>query len=380
MSPGGTLKARLPLTCSLKVYALDPHTHDWNEAKVDMHVVSTAEGVPLSEESAQKVTTAFNVSVTADHEPGRNFLQLEAPVEPARTALARGVHQLRSWLGGPLRGERPLFDSRVVFDVGVPGRFDLDVELAGGTLAVEGTLEGDVRVYAGSADIVLRRLKSMYVDVEADDGDVFVDAAHGNVSVRTTAGNIDFGRLQGPSVRLVTDSGDVQVRVLYADYAMTRTREGTVRLGGAQGHTKIRTVEGNVEIAGVEGRLDVETDAGDVEANLSVPETVSMRSRYGDIVVGLPEAVDANLLFQAGGNMEIDSRVGFHESDGKEEHSIIRGHVRTERTKKVDDSYVSIHARAPSGDVSVTRHSWGAKLYSLTRKGVETFPRWIQHR
>lgn len=381
VSPGGTLKARLPTTCSLNVYPLNPHKHDWNEAFVEMHVLGEVDDSFISLETAQKVSSAFKAIVVADYEPGRNFLQIEAPVETTPTAFARSLHRLRSWLGDPFRGERPLFDSRIVFNVGIPGRFDLDVELSSGVIMVDGTFEGDVRVHTNDADVVFKKLKSMYVDIDVDDGDISMDTVQGNVFVRSGAGNVDIGRVQGPSVKLISDSGDVQVRAMYADYGLVRSREGTIRLGGAQGYTKIRSIESSVEVAGVEGRLDVETDSGDIEAELSKPETVSLRSRWGDIALGLPEVLKGTVLFEGGNSVKIDDQVKVKKDESVT--PVIKGEVHlscSDNDAVTEKNMASIYARAPGGDLSVTRRPWSAKLYSLLRNNKDSFPRWVENR
>lgn len=346
-----------------------------------MHVLAETDDAFISEESAAQVTEAFEANVVADHEPGRNFLQLEAPPETTPTAFARNLHSLRSWIGGPFRGERAQFDSRIVFNVGVPGRFDLDIELNDGAITVDEVFEGDVKIHTQSADVFIAKLKSMYIDIDAEDGDVSLNTVHGNLSVRSSSGHVDIGRIQGPAVRLVTDSGDVQVRAMYADYAMLRSRTGTVRLGGAQGYTKVRTVEGDVEVAGVEGRLDVESDTGDVEAKLSVPRTVSMRSRHGDIAIGLPDLVKASFLFEGGNTVDVDKRIAFHRFEKKGDDAIVRGEVRARGEDEADElELASVHARAPCGDVTMTQQGWGATLYSLRTEEEEAFPRWVQYK
>ena len=41
----------------------------------------------------------------------------------------------------------------------------------------------------------------------------------------------------------------IEARALYAEYAILWSRDGAVRLRGAQGYTKVRTVKGDVEVA-----------------------------------------------------------------------------------------------------------------------------------
>lgn len=378
VSPGGTLKVRLPTKCYVRISPLDPHSTNWDQARVDMEVLGESDADFISSETAERVTAELNVQVISDHEPGRNFLQLEAPPESAPTALARHFHHLRAWIGGPFRGHRPLFDSRVIFDVRIPGKFDLDIEMTSGAVELREVFEGDVKIQSGDADVAVNKLKSMYIDIETDSGDFTASVLQGNVSVRCCAGRVDVGRIQGPIVKLVTDSGDLQARAMYADYAMLRSKEGTVRLGGAHGYTKVRTGEGNIEAMGVEGRFDVETDSGDVEANLSVPKVVSIRSRTGDVSLGLPETFTSSFLFEGGASVDIDEAVLPSTVRQKGRQNIVRGTVsRGEDVQSVGESVPSIYARAPRGDVVIKKQSWGEGMHSAQRGAKERFPRWV---
>lgn len=351
-SPGGTLKIRLPTTCTLNISSLDPHKTDWTTANIHLEILPETDGGFISEETARQVADHIGISALADREPGRNYLQIEAPPESTPTAFARTLHAIRAWIGGPFRSHRPRFASHVVLHAFVPARFDLDVELRDGGVTVNDTFEGDVKIHTTSADVKVEKLKSMYVDIEADDGDVEGGVLQGNVSIRTAAGNVEIGRVQGPSVRVVTATGDVKTSAMYADYASIRTNEGTVKLGGAQGYVKVRTVEGDVEVSGVEGRLDVETDVGDVEANLSVPRIVSIKSRCGDIQMGVENGLAAAFLLEGGESVHIGEGVVFRRD--VEEGAVVRGTIEGETEDKA-----SVHARAPNGDVLVRRRVWG---------------------
>lgn len=378
---GGTLKVRLPTRCAVRVSPLDPHKSDWDHALVTMDVRGESDADFIEEETAQKVASEFGVRVLSDYEPGRNFVQVEAPPESAPTSFARTLHFVRGWIGGPFRGHRPLFDSRIIFEIQVPGRFDLDVEVNDGLVEVAGTFEGDVKIQSGSADINVNRLKSMYVDIESQDGDVTADVLQGNVSVRAGSGNMDIGRIQGPSVRLVSESGNIEMRALYASYTMIRGRNGDVRLSGCtQGYTKVRTVEGHIDVSGVEGRLDIETDAGDVEAQLTKPQMVSVRSRTGDITVGVPSGlVVGNVLLEGGASVKVDDALPFCRTEGSSGpyDTTIRGRVEPplhsrDAERKDDDEPVSIYARAPKGDMYLREQQWSDGLMGTAIAGAAT--------
>lgn len=368
VTPGGTLKVRLPTTAIVKVRPLNPHESDWTQAKVDLHVLPSSDS-HLTSDEAKQVADEVGLSVVSVSEHERSFILVEAPADSMPTAMARSLHAFRSWIGGPFRSHRALFDASILIDAQIPGKFDLDVEVKHGSVSLHEVFEGDVKVYVESADITIGKVKGMYVDIEAGDGDVSAGVIQGNLSARTETGNFDVQRVQGPSVKVTTGGGDLQMRALYAEYAMLRTDSGTVRLGGAQGYTKIRTLEGAVEICGVEGRLDVETDAGDVEASFSVPRRVTVRSRTGDIAMGLPADLNASMLCEGAQGVTIAENVGFRRDE--EEGGLLRGIVSHPGGGSADDD-AYIHARAPHGEVIVRQQSWG----SSTNSSLDSFPRW----
>lgn len=391
IAPGGTLKVRLPTVCTLRVGAADPHADDgWNAASVALRVEPHDGNLPVTEAEAKRVTDGFGMSVAADYEPGKNFLLLETKRESANESISRLVHWARAWIGGPFKSDRLEYDSNVVVDVKLPGKFNLDVEVHDGVVELTDTFEGDVKIVSDYAEVCMNRVKGTYIDVEAGEGDVQAVVLQGNVSVRSTQGNIDIAKVQGPSFKLNTRDGDVQARAIYADYTSVTSLSGSVRMGGAQGNTKIRTTEGNVEVAGVEGRLVVETDAGDVEAQLSVPEAVSLRSRTGDIAISVPPALHAKVLLEAADPVDVDHTLvmddrvpsGTKSDKGSKGQRAVRGWIGEPggvlpETMSDEQTPRTIYARAPNGEISVNPGVWGGlSMRAPGRSESLRFPRW----
>lgn len=407
---GGKLKVRLPTVCAVRVGVLDPVVDGWDQARVSLRAESgvsrgEAEQHELSTTEAAKVTNALDLKVAADYEPGKNFLLVESCRESTPTSLARLVHLSRQWLGGPFRSIRSEFDATAVVDIRIPGKFDVDIELMDGTVTLEDTIEGDVRVTSTRADVSINRLKSMYIDIETGDGDVSAIMLQGNVTVRSQAGMIDVGKAQGPSIQLSSRDGDIQAGSIYGDRATVRSGSGGVHLRGAQGCTKIRTIDGHVEVGAVEGRLEVETDAGDVEAQLSVPRTVSIRTRTGDVAVSVPDGVPARVCLQAASRVDVEESLkvqnvnasvapaGSHdvseaaEASQSEPQGIsrqlttsVRGWIGLDEkapTVPRDESPATIYARALNGELTVTKETWsGIGNNSMFPEKAGRYPRW----
>lgn len=388
IAPGGTLKARLPTVCTLRVSAADPLAPEgWNSACVTLHVEPHEGGKPISEDEARRVAAGFGMRVACDYEPGKNFLLLETARESGRASFGRLMHHVREWIGGPFRDYRPQYDSNVVVDVRLPGKFDLDVELLDGNVALLSTFEGNVKLSSDYANFKINRLKSMYIDIDAGEGDVQAVVLQGNVSIRSIEGDIDIAKVQGPSFKLNTRDGDVQARAVYADYTSVRTSTGNVRLGGAQGNTNIRTTEGSVEVAAVEGKLVVETDCGDVETQLSLPEKVSLRSRTGDIVIAVPPSLHSKVMLQAAEPVDVGSGVSLDRSyqgsvPGEDRGATVRGWIGEAGASEAHDEVQTprtIFARAPRGEISIAPGQWAAftiPTHSSDDSAKTRFPRW----
>lgn len=353
-APGGTLKLRLPFTSTVKIAPHSPHTTDWTSAQVSLSVLGETDDTFISEETAQAVVARKRVAVSADRQRGHSYVRVEGVEEEgAVTSVARRLHQLRRWIGGVVKGEGTLFDARVVVEVLIPGKFDVDVEVEDGGVEVREKIEGDVRIMSGNGGIDVDQVKGTYIDIESMEGDVKAGVLQGNLSVRSTDGIVELGRVQGPNVKVVCGGSDVRVNALYASRATICTREGSVKLEGAQGSTRIRTVGGDVQVKGVEGRLEVETDSGDVNVGLSVPEVVNVRSRSGDVTVGVAER-KVEMVAEAGAGVEVEEgilRNVVKEDSGK----VVKGEVVGEGEEEIGSVYV----RAPNGDVVVKWEEWG---------------------
>ena len=183
----------------------------------------------------------------------------------------------------PPRGFR-LGRSRAQFTVTVevPRRFNLDLDLGSGSVAV-GSVEGDVAVDTGSGSVRL-------ADVD------------GRAAVDTGSGSVAAGRV----------SGDATID----------TGSGSVRVGRVGGALRVDTGSGSVVAEDVSGRAAVETGSGSVRLALSARAPVTVDTGSGSVVVTLPRAgfdVDVE-----GGRVAIDEALGFR---GERERDRARGQL-----------------------------------------------------
>lgn len=319
-APGGVLKVRLPKTCNVNIAPLNPHKDDWDHVRVWHDDDDAVSELKIKAESLQ----------------GHTHVILEAIKEVAYV------------------------------NVELPGLFDLDIETGHGDVTIDGTIEGNVRVHSEHGDITVEKLKSMVVDFRTRMGKVSAKILQGNIAVETMTGDIEIGKMQGPSVTITTSSGDVKAQAMYVVNASISTVSGDVVLKGAQGSTCINTGSGDSQIRAVQGSLDVNSGSGDIGVQLSDPTTISLESGCGDISVSIPDklvdldlqsdeiSIDPQLVLN---NMVRDSSTGF-----------IQGKYGSTDTNSTDISAFQqgrtslVKAKAELGSINLKLEKWGSQF------------------
>ena len=120
------------------------------------------------------------------------------------------------------------------------------------------------------------------VDINTEDGDIFVADVNGTVALSSSDGDIDLGSIRGPDLTIETSDGDIT-----AD-ALLGTR------------TEIRTSDGDIDIRSASGRVRASTSDGDIRLRLDeVGDEVRLRTSDGDIFIYAPMTIQAEIDFDA---------------------------------------------------------------------------------
>jgi Toastrack DUF4097 len=119
---------------------------------------------------------------------------------------------------------------RVRFDAVVPRGFDVDLNTAGGAIAIK-ELDGEVRA----------------------------QTAGGSLSFGQMGGPV-WGRTAGGSISLQDSRGDADLR----------TAGGSVDIGDVRGEVRVKTSGGSIQIGRVEGRVDADTSGGSIRVREAV--------------------------------------------------------------------------------------------------------------
>ncbi|HEY7103623.1 MAG TPA: DUF4097 family beta strand repeat-containing protein [Mycobacteriales bacterium] len=242
------------------------------------------------------------------------------PSDPAAEADVRAADQTRvEYADGRLLVKTP--KQRGLGLLGKPGSVDVTLDLpagsqfqaevgAGGVRAV-GAL-ADTRVKCGVGDVQLDRVGPLTLETGA--GRVDVDSVAGRADISTGSGRLRVREVDGPAVVKNSNgdswlglvSGDLRINAANGDITVDRAGDGAVAStanGGitigavTRGTVSLKTGFGEIEVgipAGTAAKLDVSTSFGRIRNQLDstegpqeTDETIDLRARssYGDIVI-----------------------------------------------------------------------------------------------
>ena len=244
------------------------------------------------------------------------------PSDPGSDADVRAADQTRvEYADGLLLVKTPkqrglgLFGKPGSVDVTVdlPARSKVQVDSGAGGVRTTGTLAA-CRVKSGAGDVQLDRVEGGRLSLEIGAGRVDVDTVAGRADISTGSGRLQVREIDGPAVLknsngdswigLVT--GDLRINAANGDIAVDRaggdvvasTANGGITVGAVtRGTVSLKTGFGEIEVgipAGTAAKLDVSTSFGRIRNQLEstdgpqeTDETVDLRARssYGDIVI-----------------------------------------------------------------------------------------------
>jgi DUF4097 and DUF4098 domain-containing protein YvlB len=244
------------------------------------------------------------------------------PSDPGSDADVRAADQTRvEYADGLLLVKTPkqrglgLFGKPGSVDVTVdlPARSKVQVDSGVGGVRSTGTL-GACRVKSGAGDVQVDRVEGGRLSLEIGAGRVDVDTVAGRADVSTGSGRLQVREIDGPAVvknsngdswiGLVT--GDLRINAANGDIAVDRaggdvvasTANGGITVGAVtRGTVSLKTGFGEIEVgipAGTAAKLDVSTSFGRIRNQLEstdgpqeTDETIDLRARssYGDIVI-----------------------------------------------------------------------------------------------
>lgn len=206
------------------------------------------------------------------------------------------------------------------FQINVPSQFNLNLNTAGGDMAIEGAMTGQIKGATSGGDIRLADVNGQ-VDMSTSGGDVSAGKVQGNANLSTSGGDIRLGTVAG-EVQVTTSGGDISVenvgKMLKAttaggdvtagdvggDATLT-TAGGDVRVGKVSGSVKLTTAGGDIQLNGGNGTVAATTAGGDI-ALRNVSGSIKAKTAGGDITAELvPSGEGTSNLVTAGGDIRL---------------------------------------------------------------------------
>jgi hypothetical protein len=201
----------------------------------------------------------------------------------------------KSWLGSWN------FKGKLLFELEVPERTEIDLDTAGGSLDVD-SIDGDVRLDTSGGRI---RVSSVRGEVLADTsgGGITVREVEGDVTADTSGGGITIEDVDG-EVNADTSGGGITVRDVTGDL-VADTSGGSIEVSGAGGRVSADTSGGPIEVEFAPGNSrggTLSTSGGgirvilDASVNLDVDASTSGGTVRSDLPITVRGSIDKHSL------------------------------------------------------------------------------------
>ncbi len=211
---------------------------------------------------------------------------------------------------------------KVVLEVKVPSKFDLDLHTTGGSITIN-NVDGEMRGRTMGGDLDLSGLKGnlelstmggkinlsdSHVDgkVSTMGGKVDIENVVGNVKGSSMGGNVimkNVTRRDGESVKnevnISSMGGDINVSDA-PNGARVSTMGGSINIGNANKFVKAKTMGGSIELNSVSGWIEATTMGGDITAEMvgdpaKGDRHVKLTSMGGDITLTVPAGLSMDV-------------------------------------------------------------------------------------
>jgi DUF4097 and DUF4098 domain-containing protein YvlB len=211
-----------------------------------------------------------------------------------------------SWIGpGP--------SDSVDVKVELPSGSRLTAEIAVGNLRTVGRL-GATRIKSSTGS----------VDVETV-GDLWLRAAHGNVTVGTAEGGIE----------ITSDYGQIRIGAVTGD-AILKASYGNILVGESGGDLDAKLSYGDLEITSALASVAAKTAYGSIQLHEVSSGDVQVESGYGQVTVGVRPGIPAWL--------DLSSKLGN-----------VRNQLDGDRAPDASEQTVAVRARTQGGDITIHR-------------------------
>ncbi len=273
----------------------------------------------------------------------------------------------------------------LVFEIGVPAEYNLDIETSGGDILVADGIRGNVSLESSGGDIECRAKIVGLLSCETSGGDIDVSDVEGNSSLSTSGGDITVRSVSGDA-EVETSGGDIEIQAVRGRLKAS-TAGGDIMVEEVGGDASLHTAGGDLNIGSVSGDLDAQTAGGDITAEAVRGDTraetaggdIKMENLGGgfdaatiggDVLVSLDGSYagkmstlggDLTLLLPASARVSVDAQIKLSRNDHGESNPITSefGNIELERRGSVINTVSSEFAINGGGPVIEMRNLSG---------------------
>jgi Toastrack DUF4097 len=187
-------------------------------------------------------------------------------------------------------------NTNVDFDVTLPASAQVQIQMDGGAIAVNGVSGVTIDTFSGNLDV--ENINGP-VDIQTENGDIMARALDGPVKMQTQNGSIRVNAIKG-QVQALTQNGDVVIRqAALKGQSVLETNNGSVRVGGSldpTGTYRLKTARGDINLslpANAAFQLSAHTASG------------SVSNDFGGSIVGAAPRPFVSLTIGSGGSISV---------------------------------------------------------------------------
>ncbi|HAG73348.1 MAG TPA: hypothetical protein DCL66_14215 [Gammaproteobacteria bacterium] len=290
---------------------------------------------------------------------------------------------------------------QVLVRISNPDGFDVNMTQKGDSVFVSAESEGRGFFRSSSSNISFRVSvpKQYSVELETGGGPIEVADLIGNVTVDTSGGSIQIGKISGGDVKADTSGGSIDIQDVdgnvEADTSGGRitignvtgdviadTSGGGISIGNVQGDMFANTSGGHITVGQGAGRVELDTSGGTIRAGWALGPIIVDTSGGNIILEGSETSVKADT---SGGNITVEKSNGSVDADTSGGSITIRksvGPIRADTAGgRIDAELVSsdkpragaVELETAGGDVTIRiPSSMSASIYAdlaVSRRG-----------
>ncbi len=166
----------------------------------------------------------------------------------------------------------------------------------------------EIRVETESGDIEIEAIKADYFKLHSKSGDVKAEDAEGLLWVKTFSGDIEVESCVSDQILLNSTSGDIDVKINEAKEISIKSTSGEIEVDIVNaGCCTLGSTSGDIEFAGSADHLRITSKSGDVEADCFMPKAIQIETLSGDVELSVQDCKGLEGVVQSeSGKMEVD--------------------------------------------------------------------------